>query len=109
MTKNNTNYSNLINNIVRERNEYQQQNFQKNYNNVEEILTQKYNLKRPPYVREGLSVTQEEVDLAKVIRGKLAQVNPLEIPSKSEIYRAGLHVLKEISAQEILDIINTLN
>lgn len=101
------NYSNLVNNITRERKEIK--NSQKDYSKVDEILNQKFSLKRPPYIREGLSVTQEEIDLAKKIRGNLAQLNPLEIPNKSQIYRAGLHLLKELSIEEINEIINSLS
>ncbi|MDR1670275.1 MAG: hypothetical protein LBR43_00930 [Spiroplasmataceae bacterium] len=101
------NYSNLVSNITREREEIAKD--RKNFQEVEGVLARKYKITRPPYVREGISVTEEEVDLAKEIRGRMAQYDPLKIPTKSEIYRAGLHILNQLNTQEISEIIATLS
>jgi hypothetical protein len=98
------NYSNLFFNIQREREEVAT----KNFNQVDEILAERYKIKRPPYIREGISTTREEIDLAKEMVGRLAQLNPLDIPPKSKIYRAGLQVLKDLPTEEIAAIIKSL-
>lgn len=106
MTKKN-NYSNLIANIQREREEVNEE--KKIFDDIDRVLARKYNIKRPPYVREGISATQEEINLTKEIRGRLAQYSPEEIPNKSQIWRAGLHILNKLNTQEIYELIKTLN
>jgi hypothetical protein len=108
MVKNNK-YENLISNIEREKEEI---NNRKRFTEVEKIIEQKYhlkeNLKKRENFRESLSVTKKEVDLAKDIRGKIAQSRPELIPNKSQIYRAALWALKNLSLKEIIKIIDQL-
>ncbi|WNE40891.1 MAG: hypothetical protein mread185_000348 [Mycoplasmataceae bacterium] len=39
----------------------------------------------------------------------MVQYDPLKIPTKSGIYRAGLHILNQLNTQEISEIIKTLS
>ena len=80
----------------------------KDFDSIEELLHKKYNLKRPPYTRKGISITQEDIDLAKEIRGRLAQNDPLNIPNESQIFRAGLLALNKLNLEEIINITSKL-
>lgn len=101
-------YSNLMNNIERENEEISKK---KDYSKIEKVLAEKYlnNDKKKnskSYIRQGISVKEDEIKILKDIYLKLLSSG--EVVNKSQIYRVGLHILKDLSVEKIVTLLRKI-